>query len=251
MSIGKDVYVIGDTQVRPDVRNPLVPVAFDIVNTKPDYVIHLGDHFDMPSLSSYDKGKSSFLSRRYIKDIDAANQAFYEFWSIISMGRKEDPKWKCKFVYLKGNHCDRIRKAIEYAPTEFQGLLELKQPDYTGWDVVKDFLDPFKLGDVSFVHYLANEFSSRAIGTASAGLNKKHSSFVVGHKQVLDYAEKQTLNGRRIMGLIMGACYFHHEGYKGPQNNKHFRGTAFLRNLHKGEWEMEIRNLKTLDKKYK
>jgi len=246
-----DVYVIGDTQMKKGVRNSLVCVAWDIIETRPDQVVHLGDHFDMPSLSAYDKDKVSFHSRRYIEDINEGNQALYEFWSIISFGRDMYPEWKCKFIMLKGNHEDRIRKAIEYGPSEFQGLLELHQPDYIFWNEVYDFLKPYHLNGVCFVHYLANEFSSKAISTARIGLSRKHSSFVCGHKQVLDYAEEQTINGRRIMGLIMGACYFHDEEYKGHQNNNHFRGVVLLRNVLDGEWEMEVRNLKTLDRKYK
>lgn len=247
----RDVYVLPDPQVKPKTKHALAIVAHDIVESKPSDVVCLGDLFDMPSLSAYDKGKISFHSRRYIDDIDAGNLALYEFWSIIEAGRAEDPKWKCKFYFCKGNHEDRIRKAMEFAPTELSGLLELYQPDYSGWDKVAEFLEPVLIGGVCFTHYLANEFSGRAISTASAGLKAKHSSFVCGHKQVLDYAEAQTIGGKRIMGLQIGACYYHDEGYKGPQNNRHFRGTALLRNLEKGQWEMEIRNLSTLTEKYK
>jgi len=246
-----NVYVIGDTQMKRGVKNALEPVAWDIVESQPDYVIHMGDHFDMPSLSAYDKDKVSFHSRRYIDDINVGNQALYEFWSIISFGEEVYPDWECKFIMLKGNHEHRIHKAIEYGPSEFQGLLELHQPDYIYWDGVYDFLRPFTLNGVCFVHYLSNEFSSKAIGTAKLGLSRKHNSFVCGHKQVLDYAEEQTIGGKRIMGLIIGACYFHAEEYKGHQNNGHFRGTALLRNVYDGQWEMEIRNLNTLDRKYK
>jgi len=51
------IYIIPDTQVKPDVENPLIAVAHHICDLKPHYVIHLGDHWDFPSLSKYDKGK--------------------------------------------------------------------------------------------------------------------------------------------------------------------------------------------------
>lgn len=251
MASQKNIYVIGDTQVKPKVPNPLIPVAWDIIETRPDYVIHLGDHFDMPSLSQYDKGKVTFYSRRYVDDINAGNQAFAEFWDIITIGKEEYPEWKCKFIFLKGNHEDRIRKAMETASTEYQGLLDLHQPNYEGWDEVLPFLKPKKINGVHFVHYVSNDFTGRAISTASAALTRKGSSFVAGHKQVLDYAERTNLSGKRIMGLIMGACYFHNEDYKGEQGNSHFRGVAYLRNVCQGEWEMEVRNLKTLAERCK
>ena len=247
----KNIYVIGDTQVKPGVKNPLICVAWDIIETKPDYVVHLGDHFDFPSLSAYDKGKISFHSHRYLQDVEAGNKAFEEFWSIIELGRMEDKKWDCQFVFCEGNHEYRRTKALDTGPTEFQGLLDLSQPDYTHWDKVLPFLKPFELNGVLFVHYISNEFTSRPISTARAALSRRHKSFVSGHKQVLDYAEETTIDGRRIMGLIMGACYFHDEEYKGFQSNHHFRGTTYLRNVKNGEWEMEVRNLRTLEKKYR
>lgn len=250
MSTGKNIYVIADTQVKPGVKNPLVPVAWDIIKTLPDYVVHLGDHFDLPSLSSYDQGKHSFIDKCYIEDIEAGNLSFEEFWAIIEIGKLENPNWNCKFVYLEGNHCNRRTKALDSGPSAYLGLLERVAPDYTHWNMVMPFLKPYKIAGISFVHYLSNDFSGRAISSAQAGLNKKGQSFVVGHKQVLDYAEATGIDGSRRMGLIIGACYFHDEEYKGPQGNTHFRGTAYLRNCKNGEWEMEFRNLLTLAKKY-
>jgi hypothetical protein len=38
---------------------------------KPDRIIHIGDHWDMPSLSSFDVGKKAFEGRTYASDIQA------------------------------------------------------------------------------------------------------------------------------------------------------------------------------------
>lgn len=248
MSRPLDIYVIGDTQVKPRVRNPLICIAHDIVASRPDVVVHLGDHWDLPSLSSYDKGRKSFHSRKYINDIDAGNLAMEEFWKILKP--KFTKKWKPKFIILKGNHEERINRAIEYGPSEFEGLLELVSPDYTNWDEVVPFLKPHSINGIHFVHYVANEFSGKPLASAHAALMKKHCSVVQGHKQTLDQAEHITLDGRRIMSLIIGASYFHNEEYKGPQGNHHFRGIAILHNAHRGCWEIEIKNLVTLGRRY-
>lgn len=251
MSKPLNIYVIGDTQVKLGVKNPLVAVAYDIVETLPDVVVHLGDHWDMPSLSSYDKGKHSFNSRCYKTDIIIGNEYMDEFWQIILKGSMKKPDWDCKFYFCMGNHEYRRNKALDTAPTEYIGMLKEYDFNLELWDKVNPFLKPMVINNVAFVHYVSNEFSGRAVSTASAGLVRRHQSFVAGHKQTLDYAEASTMDGRRIMGLIMGACYYHDEEYKGPQSNSHFRGVAYLRNVYKGEWEMEVRNLKTLDKKYR
>lgn len=245
-----DIYVIGDTQSKAGVKNPLVPVAWDIVHTRPDHVIHIGDHFDFPSLSAYDQDKHSFSGNCYVRDVLAGNDTLYEFWSIIALGQSENPDWECEFTFIEGNHENRRHKAKDTGPIAYLGLLDEFAPDYTGWDSVMPFLVPIEIGGVCFVHYAANEFTGRAISTAKGILANKHRSVVVGHKQTLDYAECPTLGGKRIMALIIGACYFHDEGYKGPQNNNHFRGTAVLHNVKDGEFELEVRNLLTLEEKY-
>lgn len=246
-----DIYCIGDTQVKPGVRSALEPIAYDIIKELPDYVIHLGDHWDFPSLSSYDKLKKEFRSRSYIKDIDAGNIAMQEFWRIIEIGRKLRPSWKCKFVFLNGNHEYRRDKAIDHEATEMAGLLEMHEPNLSGWDKVMPFLKPFKLQGIHFVHYIQNEFTGKPITSTRLALAKKSCSFVQGHKQCLEQAEQNTLDGKRIMGLTMGACYFHDEDYKGYQGNSHWRGCCLLRNAHKGCWEIQVKNLKTLDRRYK
>ena len=68
--------IIPDTQVKPGVpTNHLDWIGAAIVDYMPDVVVHIGDHADMPSLSSYDKGKKSFEGRRYADDIKSARDA--------------------------------------------------------------------------------------------------------------------------------------------------------------------------------
>lgn len=56
--MGKKILVIPDTQCKPGINmSHLTHIGKYIVDKKPDVVIHLGDHWDMHSLSSYDKGK--------------------------------------------------------------------------------------------------------------------------------------------------------------------------------------------------
>ena len=69
--------VIPDTQAKTGVPTAhLEWCGAYIVDRKPDVVVHLGDHFDGPSLSSYDAGKKVFEGRRYLADVEASNEAF-------------------------------------------------------------------------------------------------------------------------------------------------------------------------------
>ena len=75
--------VIPDTQAKDGTpTDHLRWIGQLIVDEHPDTVVHLGDHADMPSLSSYDVGKRSFEGRRYSADIEAAKEllALNEAW---------------------------------------------------------------------------------------------------------------------------------------------------------------------------
>ena len=70
------ICVIPDCQVKPNVSvEHLNWAAKYIVEKKPDVIVNLGDFWDMPSLSVYDKGKKDFEGRRYKADVDAGNEA--------------------------------------------------------------------------------------------------------------------------------------------------------------------------------
>ena len=72
--------VIPDTQVKHgNSVDHLYWAGRYAAATKPDVIIHLGDHWDMESLSSYDVGKKSFEGRRYTRDLYAGNSAMANF----------------------------------------------------------------------------------------------------------------------------------------------------------------------------
>jgi hypothetical protein len=120
--------VIPDTQVKPGLpTDHLYWAGKYAAATKPDVIVHLGDHWDMPSLSSYDVGKKSFEGRRYTLDIEAGIEAMNQFMLPI---RKEQERlrsnkkktWTPRMVFLLGNHEQRIERAIEADP-KLEGLM--------------------------------------------------------------------------------------------------------------------------------
>ena len=84
-SSGSRILVIPDTQVKPGVNTDHLEWAGHYaVKMKPDVIVHIGDHWDMPSLSSYDKkGGRQMEGKRYVKDIDAGNEAMDRFMAPI------------------------------------------------------------------------------------------------------------------------------------------------------------------------
>jgi len=244
----KVIYFIADTQVKPGVRNPLVPLAYHICEVKPNYIVHIGDHFDFPSLSKYDKGKKSHRVKTYRKDVEAGNDSLSEFFEIL------DKLWPehenvCEKHFFNGNHEHRRDRAMEYGPDELIDLMDMIKPDLSRFNYVHPFLKIHKIEGINFCHYFQQDKSSNPIGTAKQILSKRHKSCVAGHSQGFDYAEALTADGDVIQCLINGACYFHEEEYKGHTNH-HFRGSTILFNVNDGRFDFSRYSLTLLDSMY-
>lgn len=242
------IYVIGDTQLKEGVRNPLVVIAHHICSIRPKHVVHLGDHWDMPSLSGYDKGKKSHEAKTYTKDIAAGNHSMREFWAIINKlwpSNKED----CTWVILEGNHEHRIDRAKDYGTHELRDLMEMVVRDYRGWEIVVPFLEIIRIHDIEFCHFFTNEHTSKPVGTARMMLNKRHVNQIAGHKQGFDYAEQLKGSDETIQAVILGSSYYHDEEYK-KQSNHHFRGTMVVHLNGKRGFDFMRTSLNLLDKMY-
>ena len=226
------ILVIADTQAKPtESLEYMLWIGKYIADIKPDVVVHIGDHYDMPSLSSYDKGKASAEGRRFVDDLNAGNKGL----ELLNLAMHKDPTYNPRKVFCKGNHEHRIDRYVEDNP-ELIGVIgtELLPLEAYGWEV-HDFLHPVEIEDIYFVHYLANPMTGKPYsGTASSILKTVGKSFVVGHKQVLDITIRPTIDGRQQIGIINGSCYPFEEKYKGVFGNVHYRGITVLTEVKEG-----------------
>lgn len=226
------ILVIADTQVKPtESLEYILWVGKYIHDTKPDIILMIGDWWDFPSLSSYDKGKASSEGRRFVDDLTAGNKGL----ELLELEINKDPTYKPRKVFCKGNHEHRVDRYVEDNP-ELKGTLGTEFLPLTkyGWEVY-DFLVPVEIEGIFFVHYLANPMTGKPYsGTASNILKTVGRSFVVGHKQVLDIAIRPTFDGKQQLGIVNGACYPFNEGYKGYFGNVHYRGVTILTEVSDG-----------------
>ena len=209
-----------------------------IVDKKPDVIIQIGDFADMPSLSSYDKGKRSFEGRRYKKDILAAKKAMDTLLGPLRQYNAhrrnvKQAQYKPRMVLTLGNHEQRIERATQFQP-ELEGILSYEDLPYEDWEV-HDFLKPVTIDGVMYVHFLSNPMTGKPYcGAASVQLKLVQHSFCVGHKQTIDAVTYFTPLGKQTWGIIAGACYLHDEDYKGYQGNAHWRGIIMLNGVKDG-----------------
>lgn len=227
------IFVIGDTQCKQGVSLEYLEwVGAYIARKKPDIIVHIGDHYDMASLSSYDKGQLSAEGRRVKADIDAGDAGL----DIIEKHIKSVPNYNPRKVVTLGNHEERIDRFVGFNP-EFEGFIGTDKLAFTryGWEVYP-FLTPANICGINFVHYVQNGMTGKPLGgNVLTRLKNVGESFVMGHQQVLDTALRYLpLSGKPQIGVIVGACYLHDEGYKGFQGNHHFRGCVMLYECKEG-----------------
>lgn len=228
----KTILVIADTQCKSEESlDYLLWIGKYIADKKPDVIVHIGDHYDFPSLSTYDKGKSSAEGKRLSKDIEAGNVGFEYINRHINQQHDYNPRK----VFCLGNHEARLDRYVDENP-ELIGTLGTDKLPFKkfGWEVYP-FLKPVEIEGIFFVHFLANPMNGKPYGGNAANILKTVGrSFVVGHKQCLDVAIRPTIDGKQQIGIVNGACYEHNEGYKGYQGNNHFRGITVLHEVEDG-----------------
>jgi hypothetical protein len=233
------IAVISDCQVKGGVDlSYLSAIGNYIASKKPDVIVNIGDFYDFPSLSSYDKGKLSFEGRRLKDDIDTGNAAMDLLLAPIKKEQErlrvnKKKRWCPRMIFTIGNHCERLKRVAKDSP-EMEGFVGYHLLNLNDWEV-HDFLKPVEVNGIWFTHYLQNPHTGRPLGGTSLNqLKTVGQSFVCGHKQVLDVAIRPVLSGGLQIGIICGAAYLHNEDYLGHTGNNHFRGITMLHNVKDG-----------------
>lgn len=230
--MNSDIIVIADTQV--DGESPtghLKALSHYIWKHKPKTIVHIGDHWDFPSLSSY----ASLLEaegRRLVEDIEGGEKAFKIIMSETDKRNAihKKKKYAPNKHFINGNHEYRAVRYIENHPI-LQGMIDIDSfVRSQGW-TVNDYLDPLWVDGICFMHFMPNAASGRAVGGGIENkLNKFPHSFIHGHQQQFQYGRRQNLEGRPHFGVCAGSFYMHDEGYRGA-NNTEIRGFLHLRSF--------------------
>ena len=248
--------VIPDTQVKPNGTVEHLRWAGQYaVEKKPDVIIHLGDHWDMPSLSVYDVGKKSFEGRRYNDDIQAGIEGMKAFLQPIREEQQrlrlnKKKRWTPKLIFILGNHEQRIERAVE-ADAKLEGLIgyhDLRLAQF-GWEV-HDFLAPVVVDGICYSHYFTSGVMGRPVSSAKLMIQKKMMSCVMGHVQDREIAYARKADGSPVTGLFAGIFYQHDEDYLTPQTNGSWSGIWMFHDVNNGSFNEQPISLQALRRKY-
>lgn len=235
-------FIVPDTQVRPGVPTSHIDwIAQAIVDYMPDVVVHIGDHWDMPSLSVHDGPCSMKMEgARYEDDIQAGNEAFARLCAPMEAEqarrvRRKIKRWNPRKMFLFGNHENRIERAMNRDP-KWAGVIGYHHLLTRDWER-HGFLERVWQDGILYSHYFQSAHSSHAIGgTIDNRLNKIGASFVQGHEQGFRYGTRIQASGANWHGLVAGSCYLHDEDYRGAQGQSHWRGVVILNEVRDGDY---------------
>lgn len=246
--------VIPDPHAHPDFNNDRADwIGRLILDVRPDVVVNLGDTWDFPSLSSYEKGKKSFWGRAYKKDLDAGLDFDARLWKPIREAKRRHP-FK---VFIEGNHENRLKRMLQIQP-EFDGTvsfddLQLKK----NYDVVTEYTGTSTPGTVEidgilYSHFLISGVQGKAVSSIHLGYNllqKRHQSVTVGHNHTFSYDVQQT-GARTLHGLCCGTLQTYVPDWAGEVAHLWRHGVALKHNVRDGNYDLEWISIERLKKEY-
>jgi len=207
---GETLLIIPDAHAHPEHDN----ARFDalgkwVAREKPDYVVCLGDWWDLPSINSHASARDK-EGHRVRADLESGWDAMRRFVA---------PWWESSYapkraVFCMGNHEARIESLASLHP-EWEGAVPdsaymTRGLESFGWEV-HGFKSIVDVCGYAVSHFLP----SGVMGRAVSGVNQARSlimhgreSAIVGHSHVYGHHIDTSYLDRRLQGIVAG-CYVH------------------------------------------
>lgn len=255
--MSKTVLVIPDQHAHPSFHNNRADWAGKLIkDLKPEVVVNMGDAADMESLCSYDKGKATFYSRNYQKDIEAHLDFQERLWAPVKKSKKKRPY----SIVLVGNHEQRVEKVLSYEP-HLKGQkygISMRDFDFESYynEVVPyNGATPgeYNLDGVLFAHYFVSGVMGRPVGGehhAASLISKNYCSSVAAHSHTFDFSLRHTADGKAFMGLVSGVFQDYKSPWAGNSQRFWHRGLAILKNYEGGQFDLEWVSMDRLEREY-
>lgn len=194
------ILVISDTHIRPHMYDDTVlwyNLGKYCTETKPDYIIHLGDVGDFDSQAWLTKNRGVYTLQ---EELDAVEECFVRFHSAIedynNIRRAQKMKqYKPKMILTLGNH--DIRNGMTEVERLFTDL---------GWTVY-DYCEPAIIEGITFVHCMHKGLSDTICTTAQELIENWHSNIVVGHGHHKDFFESYSMDTQKQITALRSPVF--------------------------------------------
>lgn len=199
--------MIPDSHALPEYDNYRYELAGRFAEERqPTYIVNIGDHYDMPSASSY-MGEES--AEAQIADIDEDIACGDEAWEIFEGAYKGNAKRH----FTLGNHEARLdqlgqQRARFRRPLSSQ--MCCRKPRELGW-VCHAYGQVIDIESIAIAHNMVSGTMGRPIGgemLARTLILKGMESCIVGHSHTLMHYEMTSVLRRKLFGLSVG-CFTH------------------------------------------
>jgi hypothetical protein len=211
-----------------------------IEDRRPDIIVHLGDHFDLPSLSKHTlAGEREGL--RYTRDVESGIRAT----DLLMTWRKSTKGYNPDCHFLLGNHENRIERTLEEMPN-LKGSISTADLDLERHWNVHPFLRPVRIEGVDFSHYFISGCMGRPVSSSAVLLRERQGSAIMGHRPDFQLSIHPRTGKTAVFA---GICYTHNEKYLTPQ----FRSKPHVLMLHEvcqGRFDIMDVSLNFLQRKY-
>lgn len=228
-----------------------------ILKHRPEYVVLMGDFLSLESLSAWDKNKRQLMEgRRYNLEIEAGNDALDRLTSSIDMYNKRQRKAKKKqyhpkFVYINGNHEDRLDRYLEGDPT-FSGTVsipkDLKLVE-RGFEFVP-YRSYIYIGGVGFTHVPMNKISAiSGVDICRKAQGVTVNSCVFGHTHSLNQANRKIEGMDKLQMILNVGCFFDTDDdpeYSCGRIKDYWRGVVMLDIYDDGVFDTRTTSLERL-----
>lgn len=226
-----------------------------INKTKPSRVVFIGDALTMDSLSAWDKGKRLLQEgHRYHKDIAAGKKAIDMMFAEVGTTLIHKIEW----VYLKGNHEDRLERYLQVEPI-FAGHVDIIKDlglDLDHWKIIP-YKDNYKYKGINFTHIPITEGGTGVSASGASSVAKKAlelygTSVVFGHTHKLEIACKHRHGSPHLQQALNVGCFFEHiDEYAKGSTASYWRGLVELEHYSANRFDINTISLGRLKRMYK
>ena len=255
--MGKTHLICPDAHAHPDFHNLRADwLGKLILDVKPDVVVNIGDAADLPSLSSYDKGKASFHGRNYGKDIESHLDFQERMWYPMFKSKKKLPYR----VVIEGNHEHRIKRLLDYEPHLSGAKFGVSFSDLDFKSYYSDVVEysggqpgVIQIDGIDYSHFFPSGISGRPLQSIHHAYDltvKRFNSSTVGHSHLLDWYTRRDSSGRVRNGLVCGVYQDYISPWAGSVCNHWTSGIVIKRNVEDGKYDLQHVSIDSLRKEY-